>query len=258
MSPNTTTISPREANRLLVEHRHYRYRSCAPDADDPTRAAGDLSVPVTAWEEPDLDGGEPQKVRAAREATAKRVCAACPVLEVCRAYANSVTADGKLAEPYSVRGGQTALERHKQLVATRHQLVGPAPDEQLQTRQKRAVLRALAAHTDPAEVAAAAGMDVRTANWQRARLVRLLNLPKTATRGALLAAAAERGLLEGLDVVADDGSVPAIPRPAATPQQQTVPATARKVRVPRPRGGAAAQLALFPVTDRAERLEAAA
>jgi hypothetical protein len=53
--------------------------------------------------------------------------------------------------------------------------------------------------------------DVRTANWQRSALVRLLGLPKTATRMQVLEAARARGRLEGIEVVADDGSVPAIP-----------------------------------------------
>jgi len=91
-----------------------------------------------------------------------------------------------------------------------------APDRLVRTPQKSAVLLALAMCTDASEVAAAAGVDVRTANWQRSRLVTQLNLCKeTATRGELLAEAVRRGLLDGGLVVADDGTVPAVPPPGA-------------------------------------------
>lgn len=216
MTTTTTTtaaVSAECAHQALTEHRHYAYRGCAPDVDEPGRAAGDLTVPVTAWEEPDVDGGEPQKERARREAAAKRVCGGCPVQAVCRAYANSLTADGKLAEPFFIRGGQTALERHKDLIAKRHEVVGPAPRQHLLTEQKQRVLVALASHRDAFLVADAAGVDLRTANWQRASLVRLLGLPRGVSRMGLLEAARERGVLAGrVRMVVDDGSVPAIPR----------------------------------------------
>jgi hypothetical protein len=111
-----------------------------------------------------------------------------------------------------------------------------APDTRFETAQKRAVLQALAGAWDPYEVAARAGMDVRTANWQRSQLVRLLGLPKDASRMRALAAARERGLLEGVDLVEDDGSVPAIPPPTKMPEPATgavpEPVAAAPARVP--------------------------
>jgi len=82
----------------------------------------------------------------------------------------------------------------------------------LRTPQKQAVLGALAVCWDPAEVMVRAELrDVRTANWQRSQIVRLLGLAKSATRMEVLEAATGRGLLDGVTVVADDGSVPAVP-----------------------------------------------
>lgn len=50
--------------------------------------------------------GERGLTRARREASAKRVCQACPVLERCRRHALTVQ------EPYGVWGGLTPAERH--------------------------------------------------------------------------------------------------------------------------------------------------
>ncbi|MER6092484.1 WhiB family transcriptional regulator [Streptomyces bluensis] len=209
----TTGMDPRAAHRAWTEHRWYRYRGCAPDAVDPSRMAGNPELPVGAHLAPDVDGGEPQADRLAREDAAVEVCLGCPVMVQCDAYANSVTVDGRLAEPDGVWGGRRALERHRAFIARRHEVAAavPDPDRKLRTKQKLAVLAGLARFTDPYEVALAAGVDVRTANWQRARLTRQLGLAHTASRGELLAAASGRGLLEGVTVVADDGSVPAIP-----------------------------------------------
>lgn len=187
------------ARQNLMTHHRYRYRGCAPDVDDPTVAAGNLGVPVTAWETPDVDGGEVQADRVRREAAAIEVCVECPVMVQCLAYGSSVTRAGRLAVPHGVLGGMTALERHKEFVKERQVVpvvVEPAPDVQLRTEQKLAILRALAAHEAPEDVARAAGLDLRTANWQRARLVTQLGLPKSASRAEVLEAAAARGLLE--------------------------------------------------------------
>ncbi|MFF7476587.1 WhiB family transcriptional regulator [Streptomyces sp. NPDC008092] len=210
------------------DHPHYRYRGCAPDADDPTRMAGNPELPVGAHHGPDSFEVEGQIERREREAAAVEVCVGCPVMVACDLYASSVRADGKLAEPDGVWGGRLALERHRALIARR--VAAPAAaDRRFQTAQKRAALRALAVCWDPFEVAAEAsrllaswgegpveGMDVRTANWQRSSLVRLLGLPRDVSRMRALAVAQERGLLEGVDVVKDDGSVPAVPPPTAT------------------------------------------
>jgi hypothetical protein len=198
-----------------LEHRHFRYRGCAPDADDPKRMAGNPDLPVGAHHGPDAFQAEGQRERTAREAAAVEVCLSCPVMVQCDAYASSVVwVNGapRLAEPDGVWGGRRSLERHKALIAARLE-ASAAPDRRFRTPQKQAVLRALAGAWDPFEVAAAAGMDVRTANWQRTRLVHLLGLPKDVTRMRALETARERGLLEGMEVRADDGTVPAVPPP---------------------------------------------
>lgn len=218
----TDSIALREA---WEEHPHFRYRGCAPDADVPGMAAGDPSLSLDAWHGEDRDGSEPQRERLAREAAAVEVCLNCPVMVACDAYANSVTTEGgkaRLAEPAGIWGGRLALERHRAFIKRRHEVAAPAPARLLKTPQKLRVLEALAAHISPEAVAQAAGVDVRTANWQRSRLVTQLNLDKeTATRAQLLTAAVERGLLDASVVVADDGSVPAVPQPA--PSRATAP-----------------------------------
>ena len=205
--------------REWLDHPHFRYRGCAPDADDPLRMAGDPSLHVGAHHGPDAWNPEGQIERRVREDKAIEVCLNCPVMVACDRYASSVTADGKLAEPDGVWGGRRALERHRALIAARH-VVAAAPDRRFQTVQKQAVLRALAACWDPFEVAARAGVDVRTANWQRSSLVRLLGLPKDASRMRALAVARERGLLEDVAIVPDDGSAPAVPPPTKTTEAE--------------------------------------
>ncbi|MFJ4473192.1 WhiB family transcriptional regulator [Streptomyces sp. NPDC089424] len=225
-------LSVEAARTAWVEHPHFKYRGCAPDSDNPQRMAGNPDLHVGAHHEPDAWAPETQRERRAREGAAVEVCLSCPVMVLCDAYANSITPEGKLAEERGVWGGRTGLERGRALIRARHALPA-APANRFETPQKRAVLRALAVVWDPFEVAAAAEvelrrwsaaegrvfdcrMDVRTANWQRSSLVRLLGLPKTASRAQLLEAAAGRGLLDGVRVVADDGSVPAVPPPTKT------------------------------------------
>ena len=199
-------LDPKTAQQELTDHPYYKYRGCAPDPDDRRVAAGDPSLSVDAWQAPDVDGGEEQEERAARVRAVKAVCGRCPVLAACAVFGASVGADGRLAERHSILGGLTAVERTKALVQERHEVpvvVEPAPDEQLRTGQKLAMLRAWAAHEDPGRVAAAAGLDLRTANWQRARITTQLGLPKAAPRAQVLEAAVARGLLSRGEVVAD-------------------------------------------------------
>lgn len=211
-----TTITVTAAHQAFTEHRLHKYRGCAPDSDLPSRMAGDLDLPVGAHQAPDLDGGEPQAVRVKRENAAIEVCLSCPVMVACSTYANTITPEGKLAEPDGVWGGRRALERHKAFIEKRHQVAAAAPDVRFQTPQRQAVLRALAAHVDPGAVAVAAGVDLRTANWQVSVLVTLLNLNKaSASRAEILAEAVRRGLLDASAVVAE--------------------APSRRVRVPSPR-----------------------
>lgn len=231
---------PKTAREDLVDHRHYRYRGCAPDPDEPGMAtAGGLAgVPLDAWGPYTADGAEPQKTRIDRERLAQQVCGRCPVLAACRTYANTTAIDEDgvehLVEPEGVMGGELALTRHRSLIARRHAATtgalatpadsaapavtsvpgtvpGPAvpPVRDMaegRTAQKRAVLDALARYTDPELVAARAGMDVRTANWHRSALVTLLGLDKErATRDQLLAAAVDQGLLPPSTRIRPDG-----------------------------------------------------
>jgi len=251
----TEPLSVEQAHQAFTEHRFFAYRGCAPDADDPRRAAGNPALSLDAWHGEDRDGAEPQKERRAREEAAKDVCMGCAVWVECDAYANSVRADGRLAEPEGIRAGRTALERHKALIR-RRVASAVAPSSRFETAQKRAVVQALAECWDPFEVAAAASrllegwgeapVDVRTANWQRSSLVRLLGLPKDCTRMQALEAARGRGLLDGVSVVADDGSVPAIPPP--TPSE---PAAAVQLQLwsVEPEGDALADVHQLPVAD---------
>lgn len=63
---------------------------------------------------------EPTADRLAREATAKRVCARCPVMLECREHALAQP------EPYGVWGGLTAAER-RVVLARRGRREAPAP-----------------------------------------------------------------------------------------------------------------------------------
>lgn len=205
-------MSAAQARAAWAEDRFFKYRGCAPHPDSPRVLAARPDLPVDTHHPADRDGAEPQAVRVAREAAAVELCLGCPVMVLCDRYANSVTPDGRLAQPDGVWGGRRALERREAFGRRRHEVAVAAPDEQLQTDQKRDVLLALAmcADGDAESVAAAAGVPVRTANWQRSRLVTQFNLCKTsASRAELLAEAVRRGLLDASVVVADDGSVPA-------------------------------------------------
>ncbi|MEV5915804.1 WhiB family transcriptional regulator [Streptomyces chartreusis] len=220
-------LDPKAANEALTDHPHYKYRGCASDPDDPRMSAGDPDLSVDAWQAPDVDGGEDQEERAARVEAAKAVCRRCPVLEACAAYGASVGADEKLAERHAILGGLTAVERTKALVQERQALpvvVAPAPDQELRTPQKLAVLRAWAAHESPEGVAAAAGMDLRTANWQRARITTQLGLSKSASRTEVLEAAVARGLLRPDEVAVEAPVVVSVPggRRAARGRRVTV------------------------------------
>jgi len=203
------------AEKAWREHRFFKYRGCAPDPDDPKQAMGDPSLSLDAWHGSDRDGAEPQKERRAREAAAKRVCGGCAVREACAVYANSVTPEGKLAFPEGLMAGRLGRERREAFARARQEVSVVVPDVQLLTAQKRAVMLALAMCTDALEVARAAGLPIRTANWQRSRLVTQFGLNDGASRGELLAEAVRRGLLDGGLVVADDGSVPAVPAPGS-------------------------------------------
>lgn len=217
--------SSRALRQAWEEHPHFRYRGCAEDVDVPGRAAGDVSLSLDAWHGDDRDGSEPQREREARQQAAVEVCLGCPVMVACDAYASSVVVEhgqARLAEPAGIWGGRLALERHRAFIRRRHEVASAAPVRAVKTPQRLRVLEALAAHAGAEAVAEAAGVDVRTANWQRSRLVTQLNLDKeSATRRELLAAAVERGLLDADTVVGDDGLVPAVPPPPPRPTQAT-------------------------------------
>lgn len=239
----TTRISPEHARQQLVDHPHYRYRGCAPDPDQPARAAGNPALSLDAWEGSDFDGAEGQRERRQRQDAAVEVCVECPVMTACLTYARThrieTRADGTqkpvLAAPTGVMGGMTALERHREFIKAQQHLITETADARLRTAQKLKLLAALAQQTGPKDVAAAAGMDTRTANWHRSALTTLLGLDKaTATRRELLAAAVARNLLDAGQVIDDDGTVPAVARSTTLRRSRTtatqgaeLPASAR-------------------------------
>jgi hypothetical protein len=251
-------MSAAAAEKAWREHRFYKYAGCTPHPDNPRVLAARPDLPVDTHHPQDRDGQEPQADRVRREAAAVELCLNCPVMVQCDAYANSVTPEGRLAQPDGVWAGRLAKERRQMFAARRHEVARAAPDVQLQTDQKRDVLLALAmcADGDAGAVAAAAGVPVRTANWQRSRLVTQFNLEKaSATRRELLAVAVRRGLLDASVVVADDGSVPAWSPATVHPP---VAAAGRE-----PRAGVSAlpapqQLPLWKPESTAEPMEAAA
>ena len=81
----------RGAYRALTDHKYYRYRGCAPDPDQPDRAAGNPDVPLNAWLPHTGDGAEEQRDRIDRERAAIAVCEACPVRALCAEYACTET-----------------------------------------------------------------------------------------------------------------------------------------------------------------------
>ncbi|MFD7855240.1 hypothetical protein ACFV6B_13270 [Streptomyces microflavus] len=274
----TTTMSPIAARQRLVDDRHYKYRGCAPDPEAPGMSAGDPDVPLDAWGPYTDDGAEPQKTRLDREKAAMAICGRCPVLALCRTYANTtvieVDANGRqiehLVEPEGVLGGELALTRHRALVkrkvAEAPAVLSPVRDlADARTPQKTAVLRALAAEVADGRVAHRAGMDLRTCNWHRSALCSLLDLDKeTATRDDLLAAAVLRGLLPSATGVVWDGLwpvaaapttdgvrqrriAPGMPLAALIPQPRTRPRRRRAPAASGPAGARFVALALFPV-----------
>lgn len=230
----TVQLSSAQAFEEFTDSPYFKYRGCAPDTDDPTRAAGDAALPRNAWITEDRDGAEPQREREARQAAAVEVCLNCPVMVLCDAYATSARPDGRLAEPRGIWGGRTESER-KKLFGKREKpavvvktMARAVPTSRLETPQKLAVLRALAMCWDPFQVAAAAGVSLRSANWQRSIMVSDMGLPKTASRERMLAVAVELGLVDAALVVRDGGSVPAVPPPTASEKVRQLPALSPK------------------------------
>lgn len=229
--------SAARALELFEDHPRLRYKGCASSPLDPRMSLGNAELPVDAWGAPDIEGGEAPEERSVREAAAKAVCARCPVLVECRTYATSLTPTGQLAEPAGIWGGMTALERHHRLVSwrtaqpaqpvivTAETLKARLRLEDASTPQKQAVLVALARYTDERDVAWAADMDVRTANWHRSQLCSMLGLDKeTATRWQLLTRARELGVL-GPIPLKRDGRYPiaAAPNTEGTRQRRLAP-----------------------------------
>ncbi|WP_392838641.1 hypothetical protein [Streptomyces sp. LN500] len=244
---------PIATRQQLVDDRHYKYRGCAPDPDSPSVSAADPDVSLDAWGPYTGDGAEPQKERIDREKAAQQICERCPVLALCRTYANTtiIDADGveHLAEPEGVMGGELALTRHRALIARRHaettsttpEAVAPQAPRNLadaRTPQKVAVLRALTVELYDERVAHRAGMDVRTSNWHRSALCSLLGLNKeTATRDELLVAAVRQGLLPADTRIVWDGFWPiaAAPTTDGSRQRRIAPDVPAALLAPRPR-----------------------
>jgi len=250
-------MSSAAARTEWAEHRFFKYRGCAPDPVDPRVLAARPDLSVDTHSGADRDGQEPRADRVAREEAAVELCLGCPVMVACDRYANSVTPDGRLAQPDGVWGGRLAKERREAFKRVQHVVAAAAPDEQVKTDQKRDVLLALAMCPDGSavSVAVAAGVPVRTANWQRSRLVTQFNLSKaSATRMELLSEAVRRGLLDADVVVADDGSVPAwSPIPASA--SAAAPAEGAVVSAVEPSGGQEPVRAVSPRRGRFDAVD---
>ncbi|MFF8840558.1 WhiB family transcriptional regulator [Streptomyces sp. NPDC015130] len=227
----------------LTEHRHYAYRGCAPDPDQPTQSAADPDLPLDAWGISTIDGGQEPGERLDHQRRAIDICHRCPVLAACAAYANTEIPGGGLVEPDGIWGGQKSLERHRALIDRRSAVPVPAepaapPAGRLEAAgapTKLAVLRALARETDAELVAYRAGMDLRTANWHRAALCTLLGLDKeTASRDDLLAAAIQHKILPARTRIVPDGRWPiaAAPTTDGTRQRRLAPSRPIQLAIP--------------------------
>ncbi|MFG2676955.1 hypothetical protein [Streptomyces sp. NPDC048445] len=227
---------PKTARQDLVDHRHYKYRGCAPDPDSRgmASAGGMAGVPLDVWGPYTEDGAEAQKARIDRERLAKTICGRCPVLAACRTYANTTTVDDdgieRLVEREGVMGGELALARHHAFIKRRHaatistDTAEPVPVRNIddaRTPQKLAVLRALAVELYDERVARRAGMDVRTCNWHRSALCNILGLDReTATRDELLLEAVRHGLLPTATRIVWDGLWPVAAAPTTDGARQ--------------------------------------
>ncbi|MEU9703081.1 WhiB family transcriptional regulator [Streptomyces sp. NPDC047981] len=251
----------------LTEHRHYLYRGCAPDPDQPTQSAADPDVPLDAWTTSTVDGGLPQRERLDQQKAAVAICGRCPVQTACAAYGNAEVPGGGLIEPDGIWGGQLALDRHRALIkrraaqpATAEPLLAPERIAEAGSTPKRRLLRALARETDTELVAYRARMDVRTANWHRSSLCSLLGLDKeTGTREQLLALARTHGLLAAGVRIVPDGRWPIAAAPTTDGARQRrlapgqpiqlaipgLPDYPRTTPVPAPRTPAPARLRLI-------------
>ncbi|MFD9721039.1 WhiB family transcriptional regulator [Streptomyces sp. NPDC059076] len=242
-------ITPSQAHKAFTGHRHYPYRGCAPDTDQPQRAAGDLSLSVDAWSPYNEETPETQAARHARERATRAVCSHCPVQLACATYANTTTLDAengteRLTEPEGMWGGQTALERHRALIARRTDAsyVSERALVEARTPQKLALLHALAVELYDDRVAHRAGIDLRAANWQRSALCGLLGLDKeTATRDDLLVAAIHHQLLPARTHIVWDGLWPTAAAPTAdgARQRRIAPGIPPAVLTPRPQPSSA-------------------
>lgn len=234
-----TAMDAITARQHLVDDRHYKYRGCAGDDENPRVSAADPDVPVDAWGPYTDDGAEPQRVRQARQRAAIKICERCPVLALCRTYASTTVVDEKgvvrLMEPEGILGGELALARHHAFIKQRNATAASIPNaasalnlDDARTPQKRAVLAALAREVDPEAVAYRAGMDLRTANWHRSALVGMLGLDREyATRDQMLAAAVDNGLLPRSIRIRPDGPMPyaAAPTVDGVRQRRIAPPT---------------------------------
>lgn len=237
-----TTMDAITARQHLVDDRHYKYRGCAGDPDDPRVSAADPDVPVDAWGPYTGDGAEPQKDRHDREKAAIAICKRCPVLPLCDAYANTTTVEDegivRLVEPEGILGGKLALTRHRALIEQRHAEPVALNLDLARTPQKLAVLRALAVELYDDRVARRAGMDVRTCNWHRSALCSLFGLDReTATRDELLLEALRHGVLPTSTRIVWDGLWPtaAAPTTDGARQRRIAPGIPPALLTPQPR-----------------------
>jgi WhiB family redox-sensing transcriptional regulator len=150
------------------------------------------------------DGQEGQIARLAREAAAKALCARCPIVAGCAAWA---LGDATTWEQYGIWGGLTAAERGRRR-REEQERAGVAHEWQ-RSQQRDQLLAVMAGHRDSLgdvvlrrvgkdeRVRAAVGLDERTVSWQTSRMCGLLGVERTATVDDLLRAAAAKGVWSG-------------------------------------------------------------
>lgn len=151
-------------------------------------------------------GPEGQKARHRREAEAKAVCARCPILAGCAAWA---LGDEDAWEQHGIWGGMTAAERERERKARKDAASAGAVQRWQRSQQRDHLLAVLAGHQAALwglslrrvgkvdAVLVAAGLDERTVSWQASRMCGLLRVERTATVRELLLAAAAAGVWTG-------------------------------------------------------------
>ena len=175
------------ARRHLEDHPDWVTRGCAQPGVDP-----DLFH---------AGAGEEAPARRARQAAARAVCARCPIVVACAAYA---AGDGVTWwEPYGIWGGTTPGQRERARRDARRRVVG-LPRWQ-SSSQRDALLKVLVGRRDlwavrarlvaaDARVLAGVGLDRRSVAWQVSRMCSMVGVDvRSATVGQVVVGAGRAG-----------------------------------------------------------------